>query len=90
MTEQDKNEIRQILREELAALKVPTMVFAAAACNHEWYFEINATVPTTRCRKCGQLPSEANAVAVTDGSYSVGAAPVPATTSVKTTYPLKQ
>lgn len=61
MTEQDKTEIRQIIREELNARFTVTFP-AAFGCIHEWVTDYTTTVPMTRCRKCGQMQNQFNLI----------------------------
>lgn len=57
MTDQDRAEIRQMIREELNARGVAHL---ASACNHQWYVDYTLTVPTTLCRICGAYPTADN------------------------------
>lgn len=59
MTNEDKEEIRTIIREELNARF--GFVLAAGAlpygvsCSHEWYLDTSLIVSQMRCRKCGAM-----------------------------------
>ncbi len=56
MTQEEKDEIRNIIREELNA-RLGTAVFTSFVqpCLHEWYFDTSLTVSNLRCRKCGAM-----------------------------------
>lgn len=55
MTQQEKEEIRQIIREELAARGTWNGVALAPmiGCAHYWVMDNSGTVTLWRCSKCG-------------------------------------
>lgn len=58
MTEEDKNEIRQIIRQELDSRfgnAILTTSFGVAACQHDWNLTEVAGVWQTVCKKCGAM-----------------------------------
>lgn len=48
MTNKDKEEIRQIIKDELDRRFI-------GQCNHEWVTDYTSTANTTKCRKCGNI-----------------------------------
>lgn len=62
MTQEEKDEIRQIIREELnASRNIPIPQMQAQYCQHEWVINVitagTGTGSFAKCRKCGVITS---------------------------------
>lgn len=59
MSEQDKNEIRLIIRDELNARFGNAFIANGTySCAHDWYQDTGTTANQWRCRKCNLTWSE--------------------------------